>query len=84
MTIQYNIKAGKTNMVADALSRITDSPRAQYFVLSMPNFIFLDQLRHTMSSDTEFWNLHTTIQTHPQSNVDYKIHDGFILFKNKI
>lgn len=45
-SIQY--KSGKTNLVADALSRIPGDEEAQCFVLSMPHFSFLDQLRQTL------------------------------------
>lgn len=80
--IQY--KAGNSNMVADALSRIPDTQGGQYFILSMPNFIFLDQLRQTMHADPDFQELSTAIQTNPQANVDYKVHDGLIFFQGKI
>lgn len=81
-SIQY--KAGKHNMVADALSRITDVIDAQCFVLTMPHFVFLDQLRQTLTTDPDFWSLFTKIQDNPQSHADYKIHNGLIFFKNKI
>lgn len=80
--IQY--KAGKSNMVADALSRILDAQGAHYFILSMPNFIFLDQLCQTMLADPDFQALSNAIQNNPQANADYKLREGLIFFKEKI
>ena len=40
--IQY--RTGKTNVVADALSRSSESPTASFFILSMPHFMFLEDL----------------------------------------
>lgn len=50
-TIQY--KTGKTNIVADALSRI-EIPTGHCLMLSMPQFIFLDDLRIALQSSPEF------------------------------
>ena len=42
-TIQY--RSGKTNVVADALSRIPEHTVAEYLILSVPHFTFLDTLK---------------------------------------
>lgn len=80
--IQY--KAGKHNVVADALSRPIAEPEGQCLVLSMPNFIFLEQLQQSLTNNTEFLSLLQQIQQHPTSHIDYTIHQGLIFYKGKI
>lgn len=48
-TIQY--KTRKSNVVADALSRIPQYTSGQCLLLSMPNFVFIDALcKHFLTS----------------------------------
>jgi len=42
MITKYNIKSRSSNVVADALSRVCETPEAQYFILSTPQFVFVD------------------------------------------
>lgn len=51
-TIQY--KVGKSNIVADALSRIQEDTEGKFFILSMPHFTFLEQLRNSLKDSNEF------------------------------
>lgn len=81
-SIQY--KVGKSNLVADALSRLPEPPEAQYYILSMPNFLFLEDLRKSLRDSTEFQQLVTQVQQDPLDFPDYKLHDGLLLFKGKI
>ncbi|WVZ16640.1 hypothetical protein V8G54_009622 [Vigna mungo] len=54
-TIQY--RARKHNVVADALSRPTDTVHSHFFILSMPRFIFLDKLRQSLQDSPDFVSL---------------------------
>ena len=41
-TILY--RAGRNNVIADALSRVNEEETAEFFLISMPQFAFLDDL----------------------------------------
>ena len=41
-SIRY--RSGRTNVVADALSRVAEPPTASFFILSTPHFLFLEDL----------------------------------------
>ncbi|PNX92763.1 Ty3/gypsy retrotransposon protein [Trifolium pratense] len=77
--IQY--KSGKANVVADALSRV-DSPTC--LTLTMPHFIFLDELRLSLQPSTEFTTLFHQVQQNPSTYPNYKTHQGLLFYKNKI
>jgi len=81
-SIQYKVE--KNNIVADASSRIFEHNEGQFFVLSMPNFTFLEDLRKSLIDSLDFQNLVTQIQHNPASFTDYKIQNGLIFFKGKI
>lgn len=51
-TIQYI--SGKSNKVANALSRASKDSQGSLFVLSVPHFAFLDQLKHELAIHLEF------------------------------
>lgn len=54
-TIKY--KFGSSNIFADALSRIPESAQAQLFSLSLPNFIFLEQLCTALLQHSDYVQL---------------------------
>lgn len=81
-SIQY--KVGKSNVVADALSRVSNNTTGQFLVLSMPNFVFLEQLCKSLNDSHEFLSLPHDIQHDPGTHTDYKIHQGLILYKGKL
>jgi hypothetical protein len=68
--IQY--KSGKTNVIADALSRLPETLSGMLLSLSMPNFIFLEHLKLALAACEPFKTLLTTIQTNPSSVPNYK------------
>ncbi|WVZ16861.1 hypothetical protein V8G54_009843 [Vigna mungo] len=80
-TVQY--KPGSHNVVADGLSRIPDSSGICY-TLSMPNFIFMEQLRKSVETSSVYTTLLSCIQTDPAAHPDYTLHNGLILFKNRL
>ena len=51
-TIQY--RAGKANGAADALSRLPEPPSDQLYVLTIPNCLFLQELKAELTSNQEF------------------------------
>lgn len=52
----YNIqyKSGKSNVVVDALSKVPQPEASQYWLLSMPHFIFLDTLQKHFTNSAAF------------------------------
>ncbi|GAU29612.1 hypothetical protein TSUD_164620 [Trifolium subterraneum] len=81
-SIQY--KTGKSNVVADALSRLPETTSSMTLSLTMPNFIFLEHLKLALAACEPFNTLFNNIQTNPYSFPYYKIHNGLILFQNRI
>lgn len=81
-TIQY--KLGKGNFVADALSCMPMHEEGQYYILSMPNFVFLKDLQKSLQENPQFQQLVTQVQQDPTLFTDYKMHDGLLLYKGKI
>jgi transposase InsO family protein len=79
-TIQY--KAGNTNVVADALSRI--QPPASCLLLTVPHFVFLNELKTQLSNNQEFQQLKLKIAQQPASHIEYQEHQDLIFFKEKI
>jgi hypothetical protein len=80
-SIQY--KAGKNNVVADALSRTKEGP-CTHLSFSIPHFIFLDHLHQYLLNSPSFTKLLSQIQTNPSSFPHHQIHKGLILYKNRI
>lgn len=51
-SIQYKVE--KSNLVVDALSRVSEPTEGHCLVLSMPTFTFLDDLRKTLQDSSDF------------------------------
>jgi len=82
-TIKY--KAGKHNFVADALSRIHNPDMASaHWILSIPQFQFLDDLKKELATLEEFNTLCQQISMSPDSYQDYKTVNSLILHKGRI
>lgn len=81
-TPEQQVYLSKLLVVADAVSRI-EQPAACH-TLSMPHFIFLDNLRESLRSSSAFNTLAHNIQTHPSSHQEYKVSQGLIFFKDNI
>jgi hypothetical protein len=77
--IQY--KTGKINVVFDALSRLKNIGRS--LTLTMPHFIFLNDLRSHLTTTPEFTSLFNQIQQKPSNYPDYKIHQGLIFLQKQ-
>lgn len=76
-SIQY--RSGKSNVAADALSRIPENPPSELMVLSMPSFTFLDERKNELASNAEF-NAELASNAHK----DYTLSQGLILYKGCI
>lgn len=51
-TIKY--RTGKTNTIADALSRVPDDSQSSLFIVSVPHFNFLEQFKTDLTTHPEF------------------------------
>ena len=80
--IQY--RAGKTNVVAYVLSRSSRSANASFFILSMPHFVFLEDLCKELQSHDEFVSLREKIRTHPAAYPHHSLTSHFILHQGHI
>lgn len=81
-TIQY--KTGSSNAVADALSRTNTEPSAAMLLLSMPHHDFMEDLKRTLHSNSEFQALLAKVRTQPEDHPDYRVHNDLLFFKNCI
>ena len=83
-SIQY--KAGRNNVVADALSRLhePDSVAACFQIISMPHPQFLDELKRELSGSDEFKTLMLQVRNHPSDYPGFKIRDNLLLFQGSI
>lgn len=77
-TIQY--KAGSSNVVVDALSRITTLATSHLFTLSLPNFIFLDQLCRSLHSDTSYIDHLQQVRIHLDSHPGFLVNCDLLFF----
>jgi len=75
---KIQFKSGKSNVVADALSRV-DTP-SQCLTLTMPHFLFLEDLKKSLHTLPEFTTLHHNISTDLTIHPDFTIHQGLIFF----
>ena len=76
-SIQY--RTSKTNVVADALSRCLDVPSASLFILSMPHFLFLEDLSEELQSHNEFITLREKVHADPATYPDHVLTPNFVL-----
>lgn len=81
-TIQY--KSGKSNVVADALSRVHDQNAEACWLLSMPRFHFLDDLKQELTRTPSFTELFNVVRNNPAAHPGYKIHNDLLLYKDRI
>jgi len=80
--IQY--KAGNSNVVADSLSRISNSAQGQCLILSVPHPEFLQQLKQSLLANPDFRRHREAIQATPTDHPDFSISGDFVLFKGAI
>lgn len=81
-TIQY--RSDSSNIVADALSRTLKTPTGMVFLLSVPHFTFLTELKNELAARQEFVALQKSLQDEPLSHSEYNYNSGLILKKGCI
>jgi hypothetical protein len=79
-TIEY--KPGRTNVVADALSR-RDTPEALLHGISSPSFDLLDDIKHAAQADAELVALRDQIVVGTLAD-PWTVVDGLVLFQHRI
>lgn len=80
--IQY--KPGKSNIVANALSRCHETPSAELHMLSTPHFLFIDELRHELSQDASYQELCNKVTSEPSSLPQLSLSNGLLLRNGRI
>lgn len=80
--IQY--RSGSSNVVIDALSQIEMPRDIQMFLLSIPNFVFMDQLHQALSDNPVFQEKLQSTMANLSSYSDFKMHNGLIMYKGSI
>ena len=82
-TIQY--RPGRENGVADALSRVAgEEAKASLYLLSVPQFSFIVDLKRELATHPEFLTLLEKIHKDPAVASEYIIENGLILHKQHI
>lgn len=76
-SIQYCF--GKTNMVADALSRIRETPLSTLLLLSVPCWTFLEELKQHLPHYQVFIQWRQAISDDSATYLDYSITHDLIL-----
>ena len=71
-------------MVADALSRCSELPSTSCFILSMPHFVFLEDLYKELQSHNDFITLREKIQANPADYPDHVLTPNFVLHRGRI
>lgn len=79
-TIQY--RSGKTNVVANTLSRVPEFITSDLLMLTVPSFSFLKSLKQELSHHPEFRDMLHNITTNVVP--DFKIMQGLIYRKGRI
>ena len=78
---EIKYKPGSTNIVADALSRISDGVCLSF---SVPHLDFLDKLRHTLTQDPQYIELLQAIQSRPTEHPSLSVHKDLIFRQGRI
>lgn len=81
---EIRYKPGSSNIVADALSRSLEPNSAEIHSLSVPQPIFLTELKSELAGDPFFISLRAKLEAKPHEYPDLSLRDGLILKKGRI
>ncbi|GAU40457.1 hypothetical protein TSUD_141370 [Trifolium subterraneum] len=80
--IQY--KPGATNIAADALSRVSSNTHSSMLQLTVPQFLFLEELKQELLLDPLFLDLRNRCLSDPTSLPEFQVVDGLLLRRGRI
>lgn len=78
-TIQYC--ASKSNLAADAFSRRSEIPSGTLLILTVPNCMFLQELKAELSNNPKFQKYHQQIIAEPHNHPECMLRQDLILKK---
>lgn len=81
-SIHYH--AGRSNAAADALSCQMEANSPQFFLLTVPNSLFLQELKQELLRNFAFIDFRNQIQANPSQYPEHSIRHDFILHKGRI
>lgn len=70
--------------MADALSRSNEPEPTSFHYLSAPKFLFLDELKRELQSDSDFQELNGRWQQKPDALPGFKLVDNLFIFQGRI
>lgn len=76
-TIQY--RSSKSNVVVDALSRVSEIPSSTFLSLSVTCFTFLEELKQQLVANPDFITMHQSISENPTTYTEYIVMQNLIL-----
>lgn len=77
-------RTSQSNAAEDALSRRTKAPFTQLFLLTVINYLFLQELKQELLHNSAFLEFRQQIQADPSKYPDSSIRDDFILQNGRI
>ncbi|PNY17781.1 Ty3/gypsy retrotransposon protein [Trifolium pratense] len=80
--IQY--RPGNTNLAADALSRASVIVTNELYLLTVPNLLFMEELRKELSTDSVYLELCRKIQADPSLFPKFKLTNGWLSYNGRI
>jgi len=81
-TIKY--KSGQSNIAVDALSRRNEQVAKVSWILSVPHFQFLDDLKSELMVTPEYVTLFKAVRDYPLDHPGFTINDELLLHKGRI
>jgi hypothetical protein len=85
MGYSYEIvyKPGAQNKVADALSRVHESP-ATFLAITVPHLDFLDKIQQQLSTNQQLQHLIEQVKSDPSAHPHYHVQNQLLFYKNKL
>lgn len=77
-------RPGKTNLIADALSRHDISTKSQFLLLPTPDFEFLKTLSFEGKTLSDLHDIHKKVQQHYFQQPTYTLSNEILYYKAKL